>query len=321
MRKNLLTNVLDAPTQTRPEINRHGAARSMTRSIEELAENAKRMQDGESIVNLSADLVDVSFVSDRIEQDDEDYARLRDAISGQGQSSPVLVRPHPEKAGRFMVVYGHRRLRVARELNRPVRAVIKNIEDIAHIVAQGQENSARANLSFIEKAMFAQKLLGMGQTKDTIKAALTIDDTLLSRMLSVAETVPSVVIDAIGSAKGVGRDRWEEMKKLLAIPAKAALAGDIVATPEFLAAEGASRFDHLLAQINTEPKAAATPRKQAVQTRWCAPDKAVEAAYRRSGKSFSLALSSKDGGAFGDFLSANLERLYAEFRDSKTRNE
>ena len=52
-------------------------------------------------------------------------------------------------------------------------------------------------------------------TKDIIKTALTVDDTLLSRMLSVAENVPEAIFDAVGSAKGVGRDRWEDVKSWL----------------------------------------------------------------------------------------------------------
>ncbi len=319
MRKNLLSNVLGATPSSRPEVNRHGAARSMTRSIEELAENARRMQDGEVVASLDVGLIDDSFVSDRVEHDDEDYARLRDAIAGQGQSTPVLVRPHPDREGRFMIVYGHRRVRVARELGRPVRAIVKNIEDIAHVVAQGQENSARANLSFVEKALFARKLLGMGQAKDVIKSALSIDDTLLSRMLSVAETVPAPVMDAIGAAKGVGRDRWEDLKKALASPAKAQLAADLVASEDFLSREGAARFDYLLAQVKLGRKPAT--REAQATTRWSAPDRSVEAAYRPVGKGFSLSLTSKDGREFGDFISTNLERLYAEFRDAKPRGK
>ena len=317
MRKNFLSSVIDAPPSSRAEPVRHGAARSMTRSIEELAENARRMQDGEVVTELDVGLVDGSFVSDRIEQDDEDYARLREAIAGQGQSTPILVRPHPTSAGRYMIVYGHRRARVARELGRPVRAVVKNIEDIAHVVAQGQENSARANLSFIEKALFAKKLLDMGQGKDTIKTALSIDDTLLSRMLSVTETIPAAVIDAIGAAKGVGRDRWEDLKKLIAIPAKAHLADDIVASEAFLTKEGAARFDHLLSEIKAGKKPAAS-RKPLAATRWAPPDQRVEAAFKRSGKGYSLSLTSKDGGDFGDFISSNLDRLYSEFRQARS---
>ncbi len=320
MRKNLLASVLEASATPRIEALRHGAARSMTRSIEELAENARRMQSGEVVASIDVGLIDGSFVSDRIDENDEDYAKLRDAIAGQGQSTPILVRPHPKAQGRYMIVYGHRRTRVARELGRPVRAVIKDVEDIAHVVAQGQENTARANLSFIEKALFAKKLLDMGQGKDTIKAALSIDDSLLSRMLSVADVIPTAVIDAIGAAKGVGRDRWEDLKKQLTAQAKAQLASDIVETEEFLSKDGAARFDHLLTQVRAGRRAIAA-RKPATTAHWTAPDRTVEAAYKRADKGFSLSLSSKGAGEFGDFISSNLERLYAEFRSAKAREE
>ncbi len=133
-------------------------------------------------------------------------------IRQSGQSSPILVRPHPDDANRYMIVFGHRRARAARELGIKVRAVIKPLEDIAHVIAQGQENAARADLTFIEKSLFAKKLANRGMTKDTIKTALTVDDTLLSRMLSVADNVPVAILDAVGSAKGVGRDRWKKSK-------------------------------------------------------------------------------------------------------------
>ena len=224
-RKNLLASITGSETpktdsEARHDYARRGASRSMMISIDEMAENAKKMIAGEAIVDLDVDVLDQSFVTDRIEGEDEDFVLLREAIREHGQSTPILVRPHPRIPGRYMIVFGHRRARVAKELGIPVRSVIKNLEDIAHIIAQGQENTARANLSFIEKALFAKKLLDMGQSKDTIKSALTIDDTLMSRMLSVAETVPAAVIEAIGAARTVGRDRWEELKKQVKRPAK-----------------------------------------------------------------------------------------------------
>ena len=57
-----------------------------------------------------------------------------------------------------MIVFGHRRARVARDLGINVRAVVKPLADIEHVIAQGQENTARADLSFIEKSLFARKL-------------------------------------------------------------------------------------------------------------------------------------------------------------------
>ncbi|MFC7555837.1 ParB/RepB/Spo0J family partition protein [Pseudoroseomonas wenyumeiae] len=60
------------------------------------------------------------------------------------------MRPHPTEPGRFQVAFGHRRLRAARDLAKPVRAVVRPLSDRELVLAQGQENSARANLSFIE---------------------------------------------------------------------------------------------------------------------------------------------------------------------------
>ncbi|MFE1598932.1 plasmid partitioning protein RepB [Methylobacterium sp. ID0610] len=313
MRKNLLANVLDAPSEARPNPPRRGAYGSMIASIEEMAENSKRMIEGEAIVSLDPALVDASFVSDRIDEDEEEFAQLKAAIAATGQATPILVRP---KGDRYMVVFGHRRLRACRELGRPVKAVIRNLEDIAHILAQGQENTARANLSFIEKALFARKLLDMGQSKETVKSALTVDDTLLSRMVSVVEGVPMPVIQAIGAAKTVGRDRWEDLKKLLAHPAKAALALDIVRSEEFLSQEGAGRFTHLLAQVKAGRRPA---RRSATPERWAR--EGIDASFRNTGKTFTLSLSAKDAGAFGSYLSSNLDRLYEAFKAGQGRGD
>jgi ParB family transcriptional regulator, chromosome partitioning protein len=320
MRKNLLANITGPETSkanhdTRSAYAARGASRSMMISIDEMAENAKKMIAGKAIVDLDPALVDGSFVSDRLGED-EDYAELRDAIKLRGQMTPILVRPHPGADGRYMIVFGHRRVRVARELSIPVRAVIKDLEDIAHIVAQGQENTARANLSFIEKALFAKKLLDMEQTKETIKSALTIDDSLLSRMLSVAETVPLAIIEAIGAAKAVGRDRWEELKKLVMRPAIAGHAQEVVRSDEYNAIEAGERFNYLLAQL----RAGRRPSRKAPQAAasWVPDDKRVEAIYRNTGKAFSLSLTSKDAGEFGQYISSSLDSLYQAFRDAKT---
>ena len=291
-------------------------------SIDEMAENAKKMIAGEAIVSLDPSMLDGSFVSDRIEDDDEDYIFLRDAIKAQGQSTPILVRPHPQLKGRYMIVFGHRRARVAKELGVPVRAVVKNIEDIAHIVAQGQENTARANLSFIEKALFAKKLLDMGQTKDTIKSALTVDDTLLSRMLSVAETIPATVIEAIGAAKTVGRDRWEELKKQVKHTESADFAKQVVLSNEFQAKDAVDRFNYLVAQLKDarkKPRKAAQRRVESAS--WVPDDKMVVASFQNTGKTFTLSLKSKIAGEFGDFISSNLEALYRAFKEAKSRSE
>ena len=325
MRKNLLASVTGATVVSPDNSARagyagRGASRSMMLSIEEMAENAKKLVSGEAIVNLDPQLIDGSFVSDRVEDDEDDFATLRDGIEKDGQLQPILVRPHPAHDGRFMIVFGHRRTRAARDLGRPVRAVVRDIADIAHIVAQGQENSRRADLSFIEKALFARKLQSMGQTKDTIRSALSVDDTLISRMVSVLDVAPAPVIEALGAARTVGRDRWEELKKLLAQPKRAELALSMIASPEFLTKEGAERFGHLLAELKRTPSPRRKPASAGREGTWAADDKRVAAIFRSSGKTFSLSLTSKDAGEFGQFISSSLEDLYRAFKDAKSRN-
>jgi ParB family chromosome partitioning protein len=331
MRKNLLASVTgtgssqsSSENQARAGYAGRGASRSMRLSIEEMAENAKKLISGEAIVSLDPNLVDESFVSDRvdrIEEDKEEFALFRDGIEKDGQLQPILVRPHPAVSGRYMIVFGHRRTRAARELGIPVRAVVRDLEEIAHIVAQGQENSRRADLSFIEKALFARKLQNMGQTKETIKSALSIDDTLLSRMLSVVDVVPPAVIEALGAAKSIGRDRWEELKKLLVHPRKAEQALTAISSDDFRSKDSAGRFAHLLSEL----KRAGSRTRKAAGTAgtgaWAPDDKRVAASFRNTGKTFSLSLTSKDAGEFGHFISSSLEDLYRAFKEAKSRNK
>lgn len=319
-RKNLLKSVTGQNTaqpeiEARAEYTRRGASRSMMVSIDEMAENAKRLTAGEAIVSLDTALVDSSFVSDRIDDDPEEFAVFVEAIRAQGQSTPILVRPHPTASGRYMIVFGHRRTRAAKALGVPVRAIVKQMEDIAHVVTQGQENTARANLSFIEKALYGRKLLAMGHDKTTIRSALSVDETVLSRMLSVAEIVPSSVIDALGPCRSVGRDRWEELKRAVADPKAAENAGRIIQTEEFQAVASADQFAFLLKQL-------VRPRRKAVKAKglagsWSAPDEAVKATFATSGKIFSLKLAAPQASEFGRYLSENLKGIYDAFQASK----
>jgi ParB family chromosome partitioning protein len=325
-RKHLLTSVSSSPTQktidsnpseARADYARRGASRSMMQSLDEMAENSMRVLEGETIVKLDPDMLDASAFADRISDDDEDFAGLMDAIRQAGQSSPILVRPHPDEPNRYMIVYGHRRARAAKELGIKVRAVVKPLEDIAHVIAQGQENTARANLSFIEKSLFARKLGNSGMTKDTIKSALTIDDTLLSRMLSVADTVPEAVLDAVGSAKGVGRDRWEDVKKLVSDPARANWAIEYVGSEAFRGIPAEGRFNTLLEHLKQFKRPKSKASKPSEKS-WNLAEKAVAVSTKDAGRAFTLSLKSKDASRFGAFLSERLEYLYEDFQRTET---
>jgi len=323
-RKDLLKSVMSGSSDQPKDSGRsgyamRGASKSMKVSIDSLAENSKRLLEGETIVEIDPQLIDVSFVSDRLSDDDQAFDELKASIAAGRQDTPVLLRPHPELDGRYMIVFGHRRVRVASSLGRKVRAVVKPMDDVAHILAQGQENTARADLSFIEKALFAKSLLDMGQAKDVIQSALTIDGTLLSRMLSVAQNVPRHVIEQIGPAKQIGRDRWEDFKKLASEPANDKVLKGALEFDGFQDLDSDARFEFLhskLAEAGRAPKrrkTRATPKKRT----WTAGKGRIKGVIGRSGKAFNISLTAQDSTEFGDFLSGRLDQLYGEFLATK----
>lgn len=299
---------------------RFGAAKSLSASIDELAKQASQKLDGETIVELDPAVLDVSFIADRLpEADDQEYAELLDAIRERGQDSPILVRPHPQTSGRYMIVFGHRRASVARELGIKVKAVIKPLEDLEHILSQGQENSARANLSFIERVLFAARLEDMNFNREAIQAALSVDYQTLSKMLTIPRAIPEDMLVAIGPAKGIGRDRWLELRKLIEMPGKANAARELIATDTFSKTQSATRFEQLYGYLKgAGQKKSVTKAAARVGTSWAPEDKSVNVTIKKTGKTATMALGAADGQRFAEWISRNLDTLYASFRDDET---
>lgn len=320
-RKNPFANLLDDEEhdEVRPAFGYavKGASRSILNSINDLAAQADKLVEGETVIELDPGSVDSSFVQDRLSDHDErEFYDLVAAIRERGQDTPILVRPHPSAPARYMVVFGHRRLRAAKELGRKVRAVVKDLEDRDHVVAQGQENSARANLSFIEKALYASNVASLRYDDDNsiVLAALSIDRATLSKMLSVAG-LSATILRPIGPAKGIGRDRWYELKLLLDKPSTHDLAVQVVNEDGFEALASDERFNTLVSRLKGA-KPVKRGRSQIQKRNWVPPDGLLAAEIRSEGKRFTLALKAKnsDATAFGDYLSSNLDRLYEEFQ-------
>lgn len=287
-----------------------GASRSILNSIDELASRADKLLEGETVVELDPESVDVSFIKDRLEDDDQEFSDLVNAIKERGQDSPILVRPHPTSSGRYMVVFGHRRLRAAKTLGRKVRAVIKAMQDQEHVVAQGQENSARANLSFIERAVFAGALSRLHYDNDNhiIMTALSLDRATLSKMLAVM-SIPPEILTGIGAAKSIGRDRWYELKMLLEKPSNLDKAISFMADAQFPELSSDERFNRLVSHLKQSKRSVGKAQEKS----WSLAGKSVSVTTKSAGKVFSLALKSKDAAEFGDYLSENLEQFYQAF--------
>lgn len=303
-----------------------GASKNMISSIGELADRAAKAEqliEGGVVVELDPSLIDPSFIADRMEADDEEVAiaSMVDAIRERGQDSPILVRPNPEAPGRYQSVFGHRRVKAALILHRPVRAVVKEVSDIDHVIAQGQENSARENLSFIERAAFAQQLLERGYDRTTIQSALTVDAPMLTRMLSVTSRVPAGLVQSIGAAKGVGRDRWLDLAQLVERPALLAKAEAIAAETTFLGNASDAKFELIVDALRRSDRPKRRDLVKPIKAKWQPADKAVSAEITDTGKAFALSLRSKDASRFGRYLASNLDRLYGQFKEEESAEE
>ncbi|MBB2753855.1 UNVERIFIED_ORG: ParB family chromosome partitioning protein [Rhizobium aethiopicum] len=313
-RKNLLEGLADMPDENAgaPSYPMRGAGRSLVRSLDELAKQAEKFLEGEAVVDLDPDVVEVSFVKDRLSEDDEEFRALVEAIRARGQDTPILVRPHTKIDGHYQVVFGHRRLRAARELGRNVRAVVKAVDDRTHVIAQGQENSARADLTFIERALFAGRLEELGYDREVISTALAANAASISKMISVMDRISPEVVQAIGPAPGIGRERWVELSLLAGKSANAASVAQVLQDDSFHQLPSDKRFETLYAALN---KSARPVKKTAAarKVKWQPLDKAVQAEMKNDGKAFSLSMKARNAGRFGEFLSGRLDALYEQF--------
>ena len=181
---------------------------NITEKMERASDLERQLAEGQTIIDIDPDLIDGSFVTDRLEIDPFELGQLVEQIREHGQQVPILVRPHLEAKGRYQVAYGHRRLAATKALGIKVRAVVRQLTDDQLVVSQGQENSARTNLSYVERALFALRLEQRGFGRDIIMAALGVDKAALSKMLIVTRQVPLALISAIGPAPEIGRRRW-----------------------------------------------------------------------------------------------------------------
>ena len=312
-----------------------GALGAVTRTIDDLSARADaakgleaRLAAGEIVVDLDPSNIDSSFVADRMRDDDESYIVLREGIREQGQTSPILVRPHPTVNGRYQVAFGHRRLRVATDHGRPVRAVVKQLSDRDLVIAQGQENSARADLSFIERSRFAHQLEAMQYDRETIMSALSVDKTALSRMISVATRIPEAVIAAIGPAPTTGRPRWLELADHFQAGNKTDTVYALLNETAFLASSSDRRFELVLEAfqqpvpiVQNVPRSsgASEPKAKGQGSYWSSRAGQKIAKVTESDQAFILTIDRRVAPDFGEYLLGEMDRLYEAYSQRRSK--
>ena len=307
---------VDAPTASHPQRVRSGAVGAMGRSLGTLIRDAERVRtsvaSGEAVVEIQPEKLESSFVEDRIGQAKTDHVALVDSIREHGQQVPILARPHPEKLGQFQIAYGHRRVRALAELKRPVRAIVIPLSDEQLVVAQGQENSARSDLSYIERARFAVVLEEKGFNRSIIMSALSMEKTQLSRLLSLGRSIPPDVAVAVGAAPKAGRPRWAALAERLETESSRLIAADLFADPAFAAMGTDARFLCLFEALSPK-KPVSRPRTLAVKDEGGRRVAVIE----RNGARLMIVVDGEQVPEFGDYLAEKLPGLYRAFCSQK----
>lgn len=305
-RKNLLNLI-----QVEPDAPPTGAENKLVKQVanqvrEEKARQAraddieKRLAEGQAVIELDTNSIDPSFVQDRM---DGDIEGLRSSIQDQGQQVPILVRPHPDMSGRYQVAFGHRRLRALKELGRNAKAIVRDLTDEELVVAQGQENNEREDLSYIEKARFASRL-NERFSRDVITSAMSISKPELSVMLSVISGLPPELIDAIGPAHGVGRRSWQDLSDALEKAGTSAPAIQFASTLQALPTH--DRFKRVLALLKPRRVERGAPGVLS------APDGRRLAQVKDSKTKMEITIDKKATPEFAAFLLECVPALFAE---------
>ncbi|MBX9457658.1 MAG: plasmid partitioning protein RepB [Rhizobium sp.] len=284
---------------------------SITREAEEARALRQALEEGERVVSLDTALISSSFVSDRLseeERDDETFLALVESIRDSGQHAPILVRPHPDRPEHFQVAYGHRRLRAARRLGQPVKALVRSLSDDELVLAQGKENAERRNLSFIERALFAKALSDRGFDRKIVGEALAVQKSELSRLLQVAEAVPERFIRAIGPAPKAGRERWMALGQQFANGAALIKAEDETGSERFTTATSDDRFRLLFDRLSRRQP----PPKPEVEDLE-GEDGKVFARISRSGKGVRIEFHAGIDQGFAEAVAARLREDYSRF--------
>lgn len=305
-----------ATPDTLPQRPASGAVKAMglslgglQREIEEARQFKGALQDGERIVEINADLIDPSPFTDRLSDgalNDNEFAQLVQSLKDSGQQVPVLVRVHAKIAGRFEAAFGHRRIKAARVLSIPVKAIVRSLDDGALLLAQGKENAERRNLSFIEKALFAKGMLEAGVDRAAAQTALGAHKADMTRYFQVADAIPLHIARAIGPAPKAGRPRWMALGDLLASDAARIKAEDEIGRDEFVSADSDQRFQMLFNRLSRKTNLKSDARVLMVE------NLAVEVSMSGKATRFDI----QDAG-FAHWLEANLGALASQFAASR----
>ena len=156
-----------------------------------------------------------------------EFLRLKQDIEQAGGNiQPIAVRVSPHQAGRYEIVFGHRRHRACSELGIPVLATIVStaVSDHELFSAMDRENRERADLSPYEQGAMYRRALDekLYPSNRRLAESLGVSHTWVANVLLVAD-LPGAVIDCFKSPLDVQHRHAKQISDALETDRKAVL--------------------------------------------------------------------------------------------------
>lgn len=141
----------------------------------------------------------------------EAMQEMTDSVRARGVKTPVSVRTHPSKPGKWMLNFGARRYRGSLAAG---RATIPAFVDEAHDdYDQVIENIQRDDLKPMELALFIKKRLDAGDQKKAIAKNLGKDGAIITQHLALIDP-PACIEDAYSNGKCTSPKTLYELRGL-----------------------------------------------------------------------------------------------------------
>lgn len=188
----------------------------------------KSAASGQVIVSVSPFKCRMWSLHDRAEEGitEESCREELLSFSRYGQLVPVLGRPlRNDPTHEIELIFGARRLFVARQLGIPLRVELRELSDRESIMAMDIENRQRHDVSAYERGTSYARWLREGHfgSQDEIASALQVSASQISRLLKIAR-LPPVVVNAFASPSHICEGWGLELAAALEDPQRRACA-------------------------------------------------------------------------------------------------
>lgn len=150
------------------------------------------------VQHLPVDVLEPSPYQPRQEMDETALGELADSIAQRGILQPLLVRPHPEKAGEYQIIAGERRWRAAQRVSlHEVPVLVRPLSDADAMAAGLVENLQREDLNAVEEAEGYQRLVKeFNLSQETLGEAVGKSRAHIGNMLRVLK-LPTQVLGMV----------------------------------------------------------------------------------------------------------------------------